>query len=155
MAPLRCASSDGLAALVLPRRRRADDDVRALEQWWLRTTVNALDDHHLYFGLLRPDGAYEELYAGPNLHRLLGGTPAAGEHVAAVWQSRIETADVDAYRSCEASLLAGVRAEVDYRVRGLDGVTRWIRAKLQPQQLTDDGVHFAGILADVTHERRV
>ena len=46
--------------------------------------------------------------------------------------------------------------QVDYRVHGLDGTTRWIRARVNPEQLADGSVRFAGILADVTqqHEAR-
>jgi diguanylate cyclase (GGDEF)-like protein len=34
-------------------------------------------------------------------------------------------------------------------------VTRWIRVQLQPQEVTADGVYVAGILADVTEQRRI
>lgn len=154
MGPPKSVSRDALPATAPPRRRRVDDNAGALEQWWLRTTVYALDDHHMYFGLLRFDGSYEELYTGPNLDRLLGGELPPGADAAAFWLSRVEPADLDAYRSCGPKLLAGLPAEVVYRVHGLDGVTRWMRAQLQPQQLTDEGVHIAGILADITQQRR-
>src|SRR5438552_3574171 len=88
--------------------------------WWLAAAVGALEDH-VYFGLLRLDGSYEELFVGPNLERLLGGHPESS----AQWRSRINPADFAAYHACEAELLAGRPAQVDYRVHGLDGVTRW------------------------------
>jgi diguanylate cyclase (GGDEF)-like protein len=154
MAPPESAGRDELPATALPRRRRVDDTAGGLEQWWIWTTVHALGDHHLYFGLLRLDGSYEELYTGPNLDRLLGGTPPPGADVAAFWESRVEPADLAAYRSCDPRLLAGLPAELVYRVHGLDGVTRWMRAQLQPQQITDEGVHIAGILVDITLQRR-
>jgi diguanylate cyclase (GGDEF)-like protein len=115
--------------------------------WWLAAAVGALEDH-VYFGLLRTDGSYEELFVGPNLDRLLGGEPQSS----AQWRSRIDPADRAAYHACEAELLAGRPAQVDYRVHGLDGTTRWIRARVNPEQLADGTVRFAGILSDVTQQ---
>jgi diguanylate cyclase (GGDEF)-like protein len=93
------------------------------------------------------------LFAGPNLERLLGGSPTRPQDVVATWQSRIEAADIPAYRACERELLAGRPASVDYRVHGLDGATRWVRARVHPEQLADGSVRFAGILSDITEQR--
>jgi diguanylate cyclase (GGDEF)-like protein len=117
--------------------------------WWIAAAVGALEDH-VYFGLLRLDGSYEELFVGPNLERLLGGTPQSP----AQWRSRIDPEDFPAYHACEAELLAGRPAQVDYRVHGLDGTTRWIRARVNPEQLADGSVRFAGILSDITQQRQ-
>ena len=125
----------------------------ASADWWLTAAVGALDDH-LYFGLLHPDGSYEMLFAGPNLDRLLGGElPDTPEETSAVWQARIDPADLPAYRACESDLLAGRPSQVDYRVHGLDGVLRWVRARVRPEQLGDGSVRFAGILSDITQQR--
>ncbi|MDX6570903.1 MAG: hypothetical protein QOC86_59 [Gaiellales bacterium] len=128
---------------------RADPGRRELAEpgWWLAAAVGALEDH-VYFGLLRTDGSYEELFVGPNLERLLGGEPQSS----AQWRSRIDPADLPAYHACEGELLAGRPAQVDYRVHGLDGTTRWIRARVNPEQLADGTVRFAGILSDVTQQ---
>jgi diguanylate cyclase (GGDEF)-like protein/putative nucleotidyltransferase with HDIG domain len=119
--------------------------------WWLAATVKALHEH-LYFGILRGDGSYEELFAGPGLDRLFGGPvdPDAPD----AWRAAIEADDLPGYRACEADLLAGRPSEVSYRVRGLDGVTRWVHARVHPQALEPGAVHFAGILSDVTEQRR-
>ncbi|MDX6630577.1 MAG: two-component system, cell cycle response regulator [Gaiellales bacterium] len=119
----------------------------AAPDWWLAAAVGALEDH-VYFGLLRLDGSYQELFVGPNLERLLGGEPQSSAH----WRSRIDPDDLAAYRACEGELLAGRPAQVDYRVHGLDGTTRWIRARVNPEQLADGTVRFAGILSDVTQQ---
>jgi diguanylate cyclase (GGDEF)-like protein len=119
----------------------------AATHWWLAAAVGALDDH-VYFGLLSPDGHYQELFAGPNLELLLGGFERSAE----TWQSRIDPRDLPAYRACEAELRAGRPAQVDYRVHGLDGRTRWIRARVHPEQLADGTVRFAGILSDITEQ---
>jgi diguanylate cyclase (GGDEF)-like protein len=128
-------------------RAGAAREDRAAPDWWLTSALGALDDH-LYFGLLRLDGSYDELFDGPNLERLLGGEPQSPAH----WQSRIAAEDLPAYRACEAELLAGRPAQVDYRVHGLDGTTRWIRARVNPEQLADGSVRFAGILSDITRQ---
>ncbi len=125
----------------------------ASADWWLTAAIGALDDH-LYFGMLHPDGRYEMLFAGPNLDRLLGGElPAAPDEVNILWQSRIDRDDIAAYRACEGDLLAGRPSQVDYRVHGLDGRTRWVRARVRPEQLGDGSVRFAGILSDITQQR--
>jgi diguanylate cyclase (GGDEF)-like protein len=125
----------------------------ASEHWWLKAAVEALDDH-LYFGLLHPDGRYEMLFAGPNLDRLLGGElPDSAAEVNAAWRGQIDRDDLAAYRACESELLAGRPSQVDYRVHGLDGRTRWIRARVWPEQLGDGSVRFAGILSDITQQR--
>ena len=117
--------------------------------WWLAAALGVLDDH-VYFGLLGVDRTYQELFVGPNLDRLLGG-PA---QVPGLWRSRIDPRDRPAYYAVEAELLAGRPAQVDYRVHGLDGVTRWIRARVNPEALADGSVRFAGILSDITHQRQ-
>jgi diguanylate cyclase (GGDEF)-like protein len=148
MARSRRARTTGTAARV--DAARAD---LSSPHWWLSAAVGALDDH-LYFGLLQPDGSYEMLFAGPNLDRLLGGElPATVEETNATWKARIDRADLPAYRACEADLLAGRASQVDYRVHGLDGVVRWIRARVRPEQLGDGSVRFAGILSDITQQR--
>jgi diguanylate cyclase (GGDEF)-like protein len=50
-------------------------------------------------------------------------------------------------------LLKGRPAQVDYRVHGLDGRMRWVRARVHPEQLADGTVRFAGILSDITEQR--
>ena len=120
--------------------------------WWLAAAVGALEEH-VYFGLLHPDGAYEELFAGPNLDRLLGGSPPPPESFVTTWRRRIEADDLPAYFACEAELRAGLHSQVSYRVHGLDGKTRWIQARVHPEQLADGTVRFAGILSDITEER--
>ena len=134
---------------------RADAARADLEagHWWLTATVDALDDH-LYFGLLQPDGHFDTLFSGPNLERMIGGQlPALQEDVSDAWQNRIDPADLAAYRACEGELLAGRPAQVDYRVHGIDGRIRWIRARVKPEQLGDGSVRFAGILSDITKQR--
>jgi diguanylate cyclase (GGDEF)-like protein len=130
-----------------PRADAAHPDL-ARTHWWLAAALGALDDH-VYFGLLLPDGGYEELFSGPNLDRLLGGVPRSPGD----WRSRIAVEDLPAYRACETVIRDGLQAQVDYRVHGLDGKTRWIRARVHPEQLVDGTVRFAGILSDITEQR--
>ncbi len=139
-------SADDQAPRRAARAGAARSDL-AEPDWWLAAAVGALEDH-VYFGLLQPDGAYEALFVGPNLERLLGGAPQSSEH----WRSRIDPEDLPRYRACEGELLAGRPAQVDYRVHGLDGTTRWIRARVNPEQLADGTVRFAGILSNVTQQ---
>jgi diguanylate cyclase (GGDEF)-like protein len=146
------ARSQGARAKTASPADAARADLASAD-WWLTAAIGALDDH-LYFGLLHPDGRYEMLFAGPNLDRLIGGElPATADEVNAAWQGRIDRDDFAAYRACEADLLAGRPSQVDYRVHGLDGRMRWIRARVRPEQLGDGSVRFAGILSDITQQR--
>jgi diguanylate cyclase (GGDEF)-like protein len=143
------------AASTIRAASRAEASRAGLESphWWLTATLEALDDH-LYFGLLQPDGSYEMLFAGPNLQRLVGGElPDSVAEINALWKQRIDQDDLAAYRACEAELLAGKPSQVDYRVHGLDGKLRWVRARVRPEQLGDGSVRFAGILSDITRQR--
>jgi diguanylate cyclase (GGDEF)-like protein len=135
------------------RRGAAPRSDLAATHWWLAAAVELLDDH-VYFGVLEPDGSYTNLFAGPNLERMLGGAlPPSPEDASLIWRSRIEPDDLPAYRACERELLIGHPAQVDYRVHGLDGETRWIRARVHPEQLADGTVRFAGILSDISEQR--
>jgi len=145
-AEVMAQSADDRASRAPARAGAARADL-AKPDWWLAAAVGALEDH-VYFGLLQLDGTYEDLFVGPNLERLLGGMPESPGH----WRSRIDPEDYPRYHACEAELLAGRPAQVDYRVHGLDGTTRWIRARVNPEQLADGSVRFAGILADVTQQ---
>jgi diguanylate cyclase (GGDEF)-like protein len=117
--------------------------------WALAAAIGVLDDH-VYFGSLGVDGTYQELFVGPNLDRLFGGPARSSD----LWRSRIDPDDLAAYYACEAELLAGRPAQVDYRVHGLDGRMRWIRARVNPEALADGSVRFAGILSDITQQRQ-
>ena len=121
--------------------------------WWLSAIIDVLEEH-LYLGVLDAEGGYRELFAGPGLDRLIGGRMPSGLSATDVWRAAIHPEDLPAYHACEAEVLEGRTSEVEYRVRGIDGVTRWIRAHVHPQTLGEGSVRFAGILSDVSEQHR-
>jgi diguanylate cyclase (GGDEF)-like protein len=114
----------------------------------LARIVSAIDVY-LYTNEHLPDGSRRSVYSGPNRERLMGGVVPAGADVATEWERLIHPDDWDEHLAHRARLRAGQPSEVRYRLRGYDGVTRWIHARTVPHE--EDGRLFVdGVVADVT-----
>jgi diguanylate cyclase (GGDEF)-like protein/PAS domain S-box-containing protein len=108
---------------------------------------------HVYLALVLPGGMIEETFQGPGADRLLGG--AEPDSAMENWEAALHPDDRAAYDAFNVRLAQGEAAEVEYRLRGADGVTRWVndRAVTRPR---DDGlVEISGIVSDVTERRRM
>ena len=137
-----------LAGLV--SRRRSEPDWRDIAQC-LFYIVESIDDY-LYTDVQRPDGSTRTVYSGPNRAQLMGGQPPEGADVAEEWMRMIHPDDRPAYDDHSRRLAVGRPSEVLYRLRGYDGVTRWLNSRARPRQ-SDDRLLADGIVSDVT--RRV
>ena len=109
---------------------------------------------HLYEMELRPDGTYEcTAFIGAGLERLLGPLPAERSPEEA-WEAAVHPEDRAAYDAAYDSLQHGRPVEIEYRLVGYDGQTRWVWDRMQPR-LGDDGtVLVDGIVADVSERHR-
>jgi diguanylate cyclase (GGDEF)-like protein len=134
------------AALRFPHR------VAQGRPWRGAQVVRILDlfEEHVYAGEVRPDGSYVHHASGVWVERLLGGTVPPGADVGTFWESRIPADDLALYDAFNLSLLRGEDAEVTYRLKGLDGVTRVLRDRARPRPKADGGVMVDGIISDVT-----
>ncbi len=110
-------------------------------------------DAYLFSGELTPDGYFVGTFTGPGAEKLLG----AGETLVrpdTVWDGRVHPDDYDAWGDAyqRAASNVGEPFEVEYRLHGLDGVTRWIRERGVARTLTDGRVIMDGVALDVTRE---
>lgn len=108
---------------------------------------------HFYRGVLEPDGSYTETYTGPGIERLIGRTPSEGEDAGTTWMNAVHQADRAGYRKWLASLGAGSSDELEYRIVGLDGVTRWVLERVRVTAVESGRVFHEGLVWDVTGRR--
>jgi diguanylate cyclase (GGDEF)-like protein/putative nucleotidyltransferase with HDIG domain len=112
--------------------------------------VAAIDDY-LYTNEHCADGTRRSVFSGPNREKLMGGDPPPGTDIAAEWERLIHPDDWDAHLAHRDRLRRGEPSEVRYRLRGYDGVVRWINASTRPVQ-KDGSVFVDGIVSDVTRQ---
>ena len=112
--------------------------------------VGAIDDY-LYTNEHCADGTRRSVFSGPNREKLMGGEPPPGTDIAAEWERLIHPDDWDAHLAHRDRLRRGEPSEVRYRLRGYDGVVRWINASTRPIR-RDGSVFVDGIVSDVTRQ---
>lgn len=108
---------------------------------------------HFYRGVLEPDGSYTEIYTGPGFERLIGRAPFEGEDTGDTWMRAVHEADREGYREWLASVGAGSSDELEYRLVGVDGVTRWVLERVRVSAVENGRVHHEGLVWDVTGRR--
>ena len=132
---------------------RAEADARAAEAAGRFFTLLDVVGEHVYVCAARPDGTLEELFQGPGADRLLGG--AEPDEAMANWDAAIHPDDRDAYDAFIAASIRGERSEVEYRLRGADGLTRWVHDRAATCARPDGTLEISGIVSDVTDRRRL
>jgi diguanylate cyclase (GGDEF)-like protein/PAS domain S-box-containing protein len=133
--------------------RRAEADARAAEAADRFFTLLDVVGEHVYVAAARPDGSLQELFQGPGADRLLGGAEADSEMEN--WEAAIHPEDRDAYDEFNARLICGERSEAQYRLRGADGITRWVHDRAATHSRPDGTLEISGIVSDVTERRRL
>jgi diguanylate cyclase (GGDEF)-like protein/PAS domain S-box-containing protein len=131
---------------------RAEADARAAEASERFSSLLDVVGAHVYVALAHPDGALEEIFQGPGADRLLGGAEPDPEMVN--WEAAVHPEDRLAYDEFNRRLGVGEAAEVEYRLRGADGVTRWVHDRAGTRR-REDGIEISGIVSDVTERRRL
>jgi len=109
---------------------------------------------HVFCVEVDESGHCDEIYAGPGLETLLGGAPPAGADVGREWSARVHPQDRDAYRAALRRIHAGVADEVEYRLCGYDGTTRWVRESGVPHAV-GGRIRVDGFALDVTASRAI
>jgi PAS domain S-box-containing protein len=151
------AEADGVTRLAMivsdiDEIRRADERIAGLEGR-LEGIVSAVDDV-LYE--VEVDGADVErsLYRTGSLRPLLGdGESPSEEGDEQLWSQRIHPDDTAARAAHIARSHRGEPSDVEYRVIGLDGVTRWIWVRRRPRRTADGRLVVYGIISDITARR--
>ena len=100
------------------------------------------------------DGEIRAVYANPDSTGIFGGELPGGTALAESMAAHVHPDDAGRLAGLRAAVLAGRPGEIEVRVNGMDGRTRWvwIRSALR----TEDGRRFVdGIATDVTDRREL
>jgi diguanylate cyclase (GGDEF)-like protein/PAS domain S-box-containing protein/putative nucleotidyltransferase with HDIG domain len=130
-----------------------DAEARLAEQRDRFTSLLDVLGEHVYLALVLEDGTINEIFQGPGADRLLGGAEPDAEM--ANWEAALHPEDRAAYDEFNLRLSRGESAEVEYRLRGADGVTRWVHDRAATRRRDDGVVEISGIVSDVTERRRM
>jgi diguanylate cyclase (GGDEF)-like protein/putative nucleotidyltransferase with HDIG domain len=152
--PLRRADGSVLIRGIISDVTRREDAVARLAAASDRF-ARLLDvvGEHVYLAQVQPDGSIKELFQGPGADRLLGGAEPDPEMEN--WEAALHPADRAAYDAFNDALAAGKDADVEYRLTGADGITRWVHDRAAVRRLPDGTVEISGIVADVSERRRM
>jgi diguanylate cyclase (GGDEF)-like protein/PAS domain S-box-containing protein len=130
-----------------------DAEARLAEQRDRFTSLLDVLGEHVYLALVLEDGTIKEIFQGPGAERLLGGAEA--DEDMANWEAALHPDDRAAYDAFNEQLSRGEPADVEYRLRGADGVTRWVHDRAATRRRDDGLVEISGIVSDVTERRRM
>jgi diguanylate cyclase (GGDEF)-like protein/PAS domain S-box-containing protein len=132
---------------------RAEADARAEEAADRFFTLLDVVGEHVYVAAVEPDGSLREVFQGPGADRLLGGAEPDAEMEN--WEAAVHPDDRPAYDGFNERLVRGERADAHYRLRGADGVTRWVHDRAATRARPDGTLEISGIVSDVTERRRL
>jgi diguanylate cyclase (GGDEF)-like protein len=108
---------------------------------------------HLYELRYASDGSYEcTAFVGEGLESLLGPLPVGVDEEQA-WEASVHTDDRARYDAFSLACQRAEPSEVEYRLVGYDGVTRWVWERARPR-IEEGVVYVDGIVADVSERRR-
>jgi diguanylate cyclase (GGDEF)-like protein len=138
---------DGLAFDITSARMAADELERARI---LLGEITEASGAHAYAGEITTDGVFFEQYSGANLERLIGGPPPQDP---GFWRTLVHPGDRDAYHAAILAALSGVAIDVEYRIVGLDGATRWVWERARAQSRGNGIAYVEGLVFDVTARR--
>ncbi|WP_068903453.1 ATP-binding protein [Planomonospora sphaerica] len=135
-------------------RRRADDLTRTLEvaRYRFDQVVAQIDDY-IWTSEALPDGRFRLLYRSPNTVGVLG-SQLPDIDIVAVLTRYIHPDDREAFEDFNSALSAGRAVQAEYRLTGIDGVTRWVWSRATPRR---DGGRLLvdGITTDITERREL
>jgi diguanylate cyclase (GGDEF)-like protein/PAS domain S-box-containing protein len=109
---------------------------------------------HLYEMEYQEDGSYVcNTFIGEGLESLVGPLPDDRTPEEA-WDDAVHPDDRGAVDEASALLHADKPAEVEYRLVGYDGRTRWVWDRMRPRRTPDGRLLVDGIVADVTERKK-
>jgi len=108
---------------------------------------------HLYEMEYAEDGSYVcNTFIGEGLESLLGPLPEDRTPEEA-WEEAVHPDDQETYNVSD-QLARGEAVEIEYRLVGYDGKTRWVWDRMRPRRGSDGQLLVDGIVADITERRR-
>jgi diguanylate cyclase (GGDEF)-like protein/PAS domain S-box-containing protein len=109
---------------------------------------------HLYEMEYAADGSYEcTTFIGEGLESLLGPLPDDRTPEEA-WEDAVHPDEREIYDAVSEALERGEPVEIEYRLVGYDGRTRWVWDRMRPRRTKDGRLVVDGIVADVTERRK-
>jgi PAS domain S-box-containing protein len=148
---------DGICAHVgrYMERRRAEELALELAESRRRfeQIIAQLDDD-VWTVEIGPDGASRTVEVSPNLAKLLGGPVPDDTDVTDLVMRQLHPDDRPAISAFQDAASSGRRAEAEYRLIGLDGVTRWIWMRGTPRR-EGERLLVDGISTDITDRHRL
>jgi diguanylate cyclase (GGDEF)-like protein len=109
---------------------------------------------HLYIDELMPDGELVEVWSGPGIERFLGGSPPPGTGILEAWEAAVHPDDRAVYDAWD-EIRRLEPADFEYRMVGLDGVTRWVLDRCHPRRTPDGRLLIDGMISDITERKRI
>jgi diguanylate cyclase (GGDEF)-like protein len=109
---------------------------------------------HLYEMEYLADGSYVcNTFIGEGLESLLGPLPSDRTPEEA-WDDAVHPDDRAAVDVASAELHRDQPTEVEYRLVGYDGRTRWVWDRMRPRRTPDGRLLVDGIVADITERKK-
>ena len=110
---------------------------------------------HTYAGSYLRDGRYVEALTSPGVESLLGGPLETG--IEAAWDAALHPDDRTTYREAisYATLVRGEPLDIEYRLVGSDGVTRWVWERVTPRPPRGEAVDVDGVIVDISERKEV
>ena len=94
------------------------------------------------------------VHRGPGVERMLGGPLPEGADGPTVWYDAVHPDDRPGLDAYYEQLARREPADATYRLRGLDGVERWVWARARPHPETGPVVAYDAVISDVTERER-
>ena len=108
---------------------------------------------HIYEMEMQPDGSYVcTTFIGAGLESLLGPLPDDRTPEQA-WEDAVHANDQPAYGTAYDSIERGEPCELEYRLVGYDGRTRWVWDRMHPRRAEDGRLLVDGIVVDITERK--
>ncbi|WP_433374038.1 ATP-binding protein [Actinoplanes sp. CA-142083] len=136
-------------------RRRAEDLTLALAaaRRDFDRVIGQLNDYVWTVEITR-NGKARSVYASPNAHGVFGGALPTGGDMSTTILGRVHDEDRAGFAAFHEVLAAGRSGEIECRIVGFDGVTRWIWTRAAARR--EGGRLFVdGISTDVSDRREV
>jgi diguanylate cyclase (GGDEF)-like protein len=108
---------------------------------------------HLYEMEYFDDGSYTcNTFIGEGLESLLGPLPTDRTPEEA-WEDAVHPDDREGYDAVAEALERDEPVEIEYRLVGYDGRTRWVWDRMRPRRSPEGRLLVDGIVADITERR--
>ena len=108
---------------------------------------------HLYEMEMQPDESYVcNTFIGAGLESLLGPLPTDRTPEEA-WEDAVHPEDRAGYDATYEAIERGEPCEIEYRLNGYDGRTRWVWDRMHPRRTEDGRLLVDGIVVEITERK--